>query len=94
MPTTRTRIPDHIDRNDPEALADWLASDEFDPAPDEWLDATPLRRVTAANEAVDRARQHLADEVTAARKAGLSWTMIGAVLGVSKQAARQRFGTE
>jgi hypothetical protein len=30
--------------------------------------------------------------VGAARAAGLSWTLIGERLGVSKQAARQKFG--
>lgn len=86
------RIPDNVDRTDPEALVAWLESDAFDPNSDEWLDATPLRRIAAADEAVARARQHLADEAAAARDAGMSWSMIGAVLGVSKQAARQRFG--
>jgi hypothetical protein len=51
-----------------------------------------LRRVVAAEEALERARQHLDAEVRGAHDAGLSWTAIGAVLGVSRQAARQRFG--
>lgn len=85
------KIPDKL-RNDPEALAAWLASDEFNPDPDEWQDAAPLRRLMAANAAVGHARTLLAAEVEAARSAGLSWGAIGAALGVSKQAARQRFG--
>jgi hypothetical protein len=87
------RIPDHIDRNDDQALAEWMASDDFEPDSSEFVDATPLRRVAAADEALARARQHLDDEVRAAHEAGLSWTAIGLVLGISRQAARQRFGT-
>jgi hypothetical protein len=34
----------------------------------------------------------LADQVAKARTNGRTWTQIGAVLGVSKQAARERFG--
>lgn len=84
------RIPDDIDRSDDEALADWMQSDEFDPG--EPVDATPLRRIVAADEELSRAAQRLREEVRAAHDAGLSWTVIGAVLGVSRQAARQRFG--
>ena len=87
------RIPDHIDPTDDDALATWMASDEFDPDPAEFQDATPLRRVAAAVEGVDRAEQHLRQEVDLARQAGLSWTVIAAALGVSRQAARQRFGS-
>ena len=86
-------IPDHIDPTDDEALAEWMASDDFNPDPSTFQDATPLRRIAAADEALQRARQHLHDEVRAAHEAGLSWTAIAAVFGISRQAARQRFGT-
>jgi len=43
-----------------------------------------------------RRRQRLdadiANEVARLRAAGVSWTVIGAALGVSRQGARQRFG--
>jgi DNA-directed RNA polymerase specialized sigma24 family protein len=84
------RIPNHIDPRDDEALAAWTASDQFDPDPAELQDATPLRRVAAAVEGVE---QHLRHEVDLAHQAGLSWTVIAAALGVSRQAARQRFGS-
>ena len=85
-------LPKHINRNDDDALADWVASDEFEPG-DEFLDAAPLRRIVDAQEALDESRQRLEDEVRAAHDAGMSWTVIGAVLGISRQAARQRFAT-
>ena len=87
------RIPDHIDPTDDDTLAAWMASDDFDPDLSEVQDATALRRVVAADEAVRRARAHLDAEVLAAHDAGPSWTVIGAVLGISRQAARQRFGS-
>lgn len=86
------RIPDHIDPNDHEALVDWIESDDF--ARDiDLRDATPLRRIVAADDALAQARMDLGAEVRAAHSAGVSWTAIGAVLGISRQAARQRFGT-
>ena len=67
------RIPDHIDRNDFEALADWVESDDFQIDPGEFRDGAVLRRIAAADEAVERARRELDDEVAAAREAGFSW---------------------
>lgn len=49
---------------------------------------TALETATSAGEAVDAMVEHY---VAAAREAGLSWTAIGERLGVSKQAARQKF---
>jgi hypothetical protein len=55
----------------------------------------PLQRLSAAvltaEDVRDRADELLDRFVTAARAAGRSWTEIGAVLGVTKQAAQQRF---
>ena len=63
-----------------------------------WLYApgAPLDRVEAALTASE-ALASCADEligqfVEEARRAGCSWTEIGQRIGVSKQAARQRFG--
>jgi ATP-dependent Clp protease ATP-binding subunit ClpA len=55
----------------------------------------PLERVAAAvmlaTELADRADEVMDHFVAQARAAGVSWTDIGARLGVSKQAARKRF---
>jgi hypothetical protein len=40
---------------------------------------------------VASAEERLREAVRSARDAGDSWTVIGAALGVSKQAAQQRF---
>jgi hypothetical protein len=50
-----------------------------------------LRLVAATSVAAAHGGQLLEDAVAGARHAGQSWTAIGGVLGVSKQAAQQRF---
>jgi hypothetical protein len=48
--------------------------------------------VTDASAAVGQARRHLAAAVTRARTQGHTWTQIAARLGITRQAAWQRFG--
>ena len=48
--------------------------------------------VGAAHIVSDEARLALHRWIDAGRRAGLSWAEIGATLGISKQAAQQRFG--
>ena len=54
-------------------------------------DAKNFRRIIAARENLDKARKELQDAVADARAAGESWTVIGRALGVTRQAAQQRF---
>lgn len=61
-------------------------------APESLRDASHFRRIIEARKALDAAEKELRDAVAAARAAGDSWTVIGAALGTSKQAASQRFG--
>ncbi|MDQ2706851.1 MAG: sigma-70 family RNA polymerase sigma factor [Actinomycetota bacterium] len=70
----------------------WL--DELDPAEldNPEADATDLRRIGLALRAVASAETELAEAVRAARGTGRSWGLISTVLGVSRQAARVRFG--
>ncbi len=48
--------------------------------------------IQAAHVVADEARLALHRWIDASRHAGLSWTEIGALVGISKQAAQQRFG--
>lgn len=48
--------------------------------------------IVAADVVADEARHALAQWVTAGRRAGMSWAEVGETLGISKQAAQQRFG--
>ena len=73
------------------AAQDETGLDETDLSTIEIRDATHFRAVIAAAEAVDAAEKSLRDAVAGARAAGDSWTIIGAALGVTKQAAQQRF---
>lgn len=74
-----------------ESVEDWL--DRIEPDPAAARDASHMRRTIAANEALDAAQTELRDAVNAAREAGDSWAVIGLALGVSRQAAQQRFST-
>ena len=70
---------------------DGTGLDELDPTATPARDATHFRAIIAANDAVANAEAQLRTAVQDARAAGDSWTLIGAALGVSKQAAQQRF---
>jgi len=77
------------------ALADteaWL--DNLDPKvlASPGSDGADLRAIGEALRAVAASHLSLADQVATARANGRTWTQIAAVLGVSKQAARERFG--
>jgi len=65
---------------------------DLDPAKTRARDAVHFRRIVAARKRVAEAEQELRDAVQAARDAGDSWTVIGAALDSSRQAAFQRFG--
>jgi hypothetical protein len=74
-------------------LSDELAGlDALDLSKANVRDAKNFRAIIAAQKGVDDADANLRDVVRKARLAGDSWTVIGAALGVSKQAAQQRFG--
>lgn len=75
----------------PDADVDeWLDNMEVDPL--DARDARHMRRISAAAAAVATAQDELRAAVAAAREAGDTWAMIGVALGISRQAAYQRFG--
>lgn len=57
-------------------------------------DAAELREINRLVADIAVSEQRLRDAVTAARAAGYSWGKIAVALGVSPQAAHQRFGGE
>jgi len=63
-------------------------------APETLRDASHFRRIIEAKNDLEAADSQLRDAVAAARAAGESWTVIGAALGTSKQAAFQRFSKD
>jgi hypothetical protein len=72
------------------SIDEWL--DTVEPNPADACDASHMRRIIAAAERVDEAEGELRAAVKAARDAGDTWAVIGLALGVSRQAAFQRFG--
>jgi hypothetical protein len=87
MPRTREQLKKAL--SDTEVWLDQLNPETI--ASDE-SDAADLRAIGEALHAVAASDLGLADQVARARANGRTWTQIGSVLGVSKQAARERFG--
>ena len=78
----------------PKTKADKTGLDALDPQTDPGRDAVHFRRIRAARRHLAEAEQELHDAVKAAREAGDSWTVIGAALDTTRQAAFQRFGRD
>ena len=66
--------------------------DALDPSTNPARDAVHFRRIQAARANLTAAEDDLREAVQAARDAGDSWTIIGAALNTTRQAAQQRFG--
>lgn len=66
-------------------------ADELDPATAEFDDVEDLRAVAEAAEATRSDEARLRESVEIARAHGRSWNHIAVALGVSRQAARQRY---
>lgn len=60
-------------------------------SPESLRDASHFRKIIEAKNGLEAADRQLRDAVASARAAGDSWTVIGAAMGTSKQAAFQRF---
>jgi hypothetical protein len=86
MPRTAQDIVDQADR-----LAKRF--EEHEPDDRNFREAGSLRRVREAFQRRAATEQELADAVRIARDDGQSWAAIGAMLGTSGEAARQRYGT-
>lgn len=84
MPRSVQDILDHADE-----LAQRF--EDYEPSPDDEVGAAEylLSRAVVARARTER---QLSEAVAAARRAGLSWKKIGAELGISAQAAQQRYG--
>ena len=85
MKHTDTEIEDAARRF--EALAE-----DLDPDTAAVEDLADLRAIAEAAERSRRDEALLTERVAAARAHGRSWNRLAAALGVSRQAARQRFG--
>jgi len=68
--------------------------EDLDPAVTPAQDATHFRKIRAARANLEQAKTDLREAVEQARAAGDSWTVIGAALETTRQAAYQRFGRD
>ncbi|MGH9103024.1 MAG: hypothetical protein ACRDYD_08610 [Acidimicrobiales bacterium] len=85
MPRSLKEILDHADE-----LAGRFEDHDIDSS--DVKDAAALRSVRAAVQGRAEAESRLADAVSVARAEGHSWAAIGAMIGTSGEAARQRYG--
>ena len=74
--------------------ADELAArfEDYDPDPNQELDPDAVRLLRQAVQERSAAERHIVEAIRAAREAGMSWSVIGAFVGTSGEAARQRYG--
>lgn len=70
-----------------ERWADIVEADDLSPA-----DTEALRRIADLSNRRRRIDEQLVDAVASARASDRSWSEIGAMLGVSKQAAQRKYG--
>jgi len=66
--------------------------EDYEPRPEDGVEVTALRLVGGAVARRAQAERELMETVRNAREARQSWAAIGAVLGTSGEAARQRYG--
>ena len=66
-------------------------ADQLDPAETQAENIDDLRAVAEAADAVRASEARLTEAVQRARARGRSWNRIAVAIGVSRQAARQRF---
>ena len=66
--------------------------EDYEPTTDDGLDARSLRDIRHAFLRRAEADREISDAVAVARAEGNSWATIGAMLGTSGEAARQRYG--
>ena len=71
--------------------ADELERRFADHEPADVRDAAPLRALRDAVTERAATERRIAEAVSTARKAGVSWSAIGAMLGTSGEAARKRY---
>ena len=65
--------------------------ENYEPAAGDELDAGAVALLRSAVQERSQAEKHLIEAIRAARESGMSWSAIGALVGTSGEAARQRY---
>lgn len=78
------------------AHADELAErfENYDPRDADELDRAAVADLRSATQERSTAERHVLDAVRRARGAGMSWAAIGALVGTTGEAARQRYSSK
>lgn len=84
MPRTVDEILQHADE-----LA--VRFEDYEPDPAQELDVEAVALLRAAVQERSDAERHVVEAIKSARQAGMSWSAIGAFVGTSGEAARQRY---
>ena len=87
MPRTTADILAHADE-----LAERF--ENYDPRDADELDRAAVAELRSATQERSTAERHVLDAVRRARSAGMSWAAIGALVGTSGEAARQRYSSK
>lgn len=74
--------------------ADELAArfENYEPDPGQEMDPDAVAALRGAVQERSDAERHVIDAIKKARDSGMSWSVIGAFVGTSGEAARQRYG--
>lgn len=74
--------------------ADELAArfENYEPQPGDEMDPNAVAALRGAVQERSDAERHILKAIHHAREAGMSWSVIGAFVGTSGEAARQRYG--
>ncbi|UNX54535.1 hypothetical protein MF406_16865 [Georgenia sp. TF02-10] len=77
------------------AHADQLAErfEDYEPVPDDEVNRDAAAALRAAVQERSAAERRMIEAIRTAREAGLSWSAIGALVGTTGEAVRQRYGT-
>lgn len=76
--------------------ADELAArfEDYDPDPKQELDPEAVQLLRQAVQERSEAERHIVEAIRKAREAGMSWSVIGAFVGTTGEAARQRYASK
>lgn len=87
MPRTVDEILQHADE-----LA--VRFEDYEPDAAQELDVEAVALLRAAVQERSDAERHVVEAIKSARQAGMSWSAIGAFVGTSGEAARQRYANK
>ena len=68
--------------------------ENYEPSPDDELDTGAVTLLRNAIRDRSEAERHLIEAIRSGRESGMSWSAIGALVGTSGEAARQKYSNK